>query len=85
MLNCRNQYGRVATYGDLYYLYRNTIQDASYNPNGKWLGPELTADDQALCGNADITQDRDGDQSNFEGTCNKGDWWRAYWCAHDKE
>lgn len=79
---CRNQFGRVATYGDLYYLYINTGLDANYSPNGKWLGEDLSADDLALCGNRDITVNGDGDQENFEGTCNKNDV-RPYWCAHD--
>lgn len=82
MAACRNAGARVASYGDLFYLYRKTNLDAHFNPNGKWLGPELSADDQALCGNADITYDNDPDINNFEGTCNKHDW-RTYWCAHD--
>lgn len=84
MVSCRNQRGRVASYGDLRYLYVNTNLDASYNPNGRWIGPELSADDQALCGNRDITSDNDPDIGNFEGTCNRFDS-RAYWCAHDDE
>lgn len=84
IVNCRNQRGRVATYGDLYYLYRNTGLDASYNPNGKWIGEDLISDDNALCGNRDITFNGDGDQYNFEGTCHKLNV-RAYWCAHDRE
>jgi hypothetical protein len=83
LANCRRRGGRVATYGDLYYLYYYTDLDASFNPNGKWLGPDLIGDDWALCGNADVTYDNDPDINNFEGTCNKHDWWRDYWCAHD--
>lgn len=81
---CRNQRAYVASYGDLFYLYINTALDASYDPNGKWLGPDLSADDQALCGNRTINVNGDGDQDNFEGTCNKNDV-RNYWCAHDDE
>ena len=84
MNNCRNQRARVATYGDLYYLYRNTTLDAAYSPNGKWIGEDLIADDLALCGNRDITFSGDGDQENFEGTCHKNNF-RSYWCAHDRE
>ena len=49
-----------------------------------WIGPDLSADDNALCGNRDITFDGDPDRTNFEGTCNKNDV-RAYFCAHDRE
>lgn len=81
---CRARSGYVASYGDLYYLYVNTVFDANYNPNGRWLGPDLSGDDQALCGNRDITFNGDVDRENFEGTCNKNDS-RTYWCAHDRE
>ncbi len=81
---CRNQFGYVASYGDLYYLYINTGLDAAYNPNGKWLGPDLVGDDSALCGNRDVTFNGDADERNFEGTCSKFDA-RSYWCAHDRE
>ena len=84
MVRCRNKRARIATYGDLYYLYLNTTADATYNPNGKWLGEDLIQDDNALCGNRDITANGDSDQENFEGTCNKNDS-RSYWCAHDDE
>ena len=80
---CRVQRGRVASYEDLYYLYIHTGFDASYNPNGRWIG-NMVADDNALCGNRSITFDNDPDMYNFEGTCNKNDL-RAYWCAHDDE
>ena len=81
---CRNQRAYVASYGDLFYLYLNTNLDANYNPIGKWLGPDLVGDDQALCGNRNITVNGDADQANFEGICNKADL-RTYWCAHDDE
>jgi hypothetical protein len=77
---CRSQRAYVASYGDLYYLYVNTNLDANYNPNGRWIGPDLIADDRALCGNVNVPPN----QENFEGTCNKNDV-RAYWCAHDDD
>ncbi len=80
---CRVQRSRVASYEDLYYLYIHSSLDASYNPNGKWIG-NMVADDDALCGNRSITFNGDPDQQNFEGTCNKNDS-RTYWCAHDDE
>jgi hypothetical protein len=73
MNRCRAQRGYVASYGDLFYLYVNTNLDATYNPNGKWIGPDLVGDDQALCGNRNITVNGDADQANFEGICNKAD------------
>lgn len=79
---CRVQRGHVATYEDLYYLYIHSTLDASYNPNGRWIG-NMTGDDQALCGNRSITFNGDPDQNNFEGTCNKSNN-RNYWCAHDR-
>jgi hypothetical protein len=82
---CRNKFGYVASYGDLFYLYINTGLDASYNPNGKWLGPDVSADDEALVGNRDITFDADPDGANFEGTANKQSAARGYWCAHDDD
>lgn len=78
---CRDKRGRVASYEDLFYLFRNTALDASYNPYTRWIG-NLVQDDGALCGNADITYDDDPEIWNFEGTCNKTDS-RQYWCAHD--
>ncbi len=79
---CRVQQGRVASYEDLYYLYIHSNLDASYNPNGRWIG-NMVADDNALCGNRSITFDGDPDRDNFEGTCNKNNN-RGYWCAHDR-
>ena len=79
---CRVQQGRMASYEDLYYLYIHSNLDASYNPNGRWIG-NMVADDNALCGNRQITFDGDPDRNNFEGTCNKNDN-RGYWCAHDR-
>ena len=81
MLNCRHQRAYVASYGDLYYLYNNTKMDATYNPKGKWLGPDLINDDRALCGNTNITIDGEN-IDNFEGTCHKRET-HGYWCAHD--
>jgi hypothetical protein len=84
MVLCRNKLAYVASYGDLRYLSFNTALEGLYNPNGRWIGPDLSADDNALCGNRDITFDGDPDRTNFEGTCNKNDV-RAYFCAHDRE
>ncbi len=78
---CRVQRGRMASYEDLYYLYIHSNLDASYNPNGRWIG-NMVADDNALCGNRSITFNGDPDRDNFEGTCNKNNV-RGYWCAHD--
>ena len=78
---CRDKRGRVATYEDLFYLFRNTASDVSYNPYGRWIG-NLVQDDGVLCGNADINYDDDPEIWNFEGTCNKTDN-RQYWCTHD--
>ena len=72
----------MASYEDFYYLYIHSNLDASYNPNGRWIG-NMVADDNALCGNRDITFDGDPDRGNFEGTCNKTNN-RPYWCAHDR-
>ena len=79
---CRVNRGRMASYEDLYYLYVHSSLDASYNPSGRWIG-NLVADDNALCGNRQITFNGDPDRNNFEGTCNKSNN-RAYWCAHDR-
>ncbi len=79
---CRVQRGRMASYEDLYYLYVHSTLDASYNPNGRWIG-NMVADDNALCGNRQITFNGDPDRNNFEGTCNKNNN-RGYWCAHDR-
>lgn len=84
MVSCRNKLAYVASYGDFRYLSFNTALEGLYNPNGRWIGPDLSADDNALCGNRDITVDGDPDRTNFEGTCNKNDI-RAYFCAHDRE
>jgi hypothetical protein len=78
---CRAARGHVCSYEDLSYLYRNSALDASYDPNGRWIG-NMPADDQVFCGNASITSDNDPDIFNFEGTCAKTDV-RGYWCCHD--
>lgn len=80
---CRNQFARVCTYEDLYYLYTQTALDGSYNPNGNWLG-DFVGDDTVLCGNRDVTFNGDVDIFNFEGNCSK-DAARNYWCCHDRE
>lgn len=81
--SCRNQRAQVCSYEDLTYLYYSTQLDASYNPNGRWIG-NMVADDNVLCGNRDVTSDNDADIANFEGTCGKNDQ-RSYWCCHDDE
>ena len=80
---CKNAKSTVASYEDLFFLYRQTSLDANFNVNGKWIG-NITGDDQVLCGNRDITSDGDTDISNFETTCDKNDV-RSFWCAHDLE
>lgn len=80
---CRDRRGRVATYGDLRYLYVRSSLDSAYNPRGRWIGNQV-ADDDYLCGNRDITFNNDPDISNFDGECSRGDR-RNYWCAHDRE
>ena len=81
MFYCQDKRARVASYGDLYYLYwYATSLRAAYNANQRWIGPNLISDDHALCGNSNT--DTDAQVFNFEGTCNKFDL-RGYWCAHD--
>ncbi len=69
---CRDRRGRVASYGDLRYLYVRTSLDAAYNPQGRWIG-NFVDDDKALCGNRSITTTNDSDIGNFEGECNRFD------------
>jgi hypothetical protein len=78
---CQDKRARVASYGDLYYLYwyAQSLR-VVYNANGRWIGPGLISDDNALCGNSDTITD--AQVFNFEGTCNKFNI-RGYWCAHD--
>lgn len=80
---CRDQRARVATYGDLFYLYVHSGLDATYNPNGKWIG-NIVGDDDVFVGNRSITFNNDPDMWNFEGVGKKWDS-RNYWCAHDDE
>lgn len=80
---CRDRRGRVASYGDLRYLYVRTTLDSAYNPNGRWLG-DWTGDDQVLCGNRSVTSNNDPDIGNFDGTCSRFDS-RNFWCAHDRQ
>ena len=82
MVFCRDRRSRVASYGDLRYLYVRTGIDAAFNPNGRWIG-NFVDDDRALCGNRAITRDNDPDIGNFEGTCNRFDT-RSFWCAYDR-
>lgn len=83
MINCRIQKARVATYGDLSFIYLTSPVDSQYNPLGRWIGPDLVSDDRVLVGNRSITTDNDGDENNFEGTTSKSDKPREFWCAHD--
>lgn len=83
MVFCRDRLGRVASYGDLRYLYVRSSLDAAYNPNGRWIG-NFVDDDRALCGNRAITFDNDPDIANFEGECSRFDS-RNFWCAHDRQ
>jgi len=82
MVYCRDRRGRVASYGDLRYLYVRSSLDAAYNPSGRWIG-NFVDDDKALCGNRAITTNNDPDIGNFEGECSRFDS-RNYWCAHDR-
>lgn len=82
MVYCRDRRGRVASYGDLRYLYVRTSLDAAYNPNGRWIG-NFVDDDRALCGNKSITSNNDPDIGNFEGRCKRFDS-RNFWCTHDR-
>jgi hypothetical protein len=83
MVICRDRFARVASYGDLRYLYLRSSLDAAYDPNGRWIG-DFVGDDRALCGNASVTFDNDPDIGNFEGECSRFDL-RSFWCAHDRE
>ena len=83
MVYCRDRRGRVASYGDLRYLYVRTSLDAAYNPSGRWIG-NFVDDDRALCGNRSITTNNDPDIGNFEGECSRFDN-RNFWCAHDRQ
>ncbi len=82
MTYCRERRSRVASYGDLRYLFVRTGIDAAYNPSGRWIG-NFVDDDRALCGNRSITRDNDPDIGNFEGTCSRFDN-RSFWCAYDR-
>lgn len=84
VLTCTSLKARVATYGDLFFLYKNGESVGSYSPLGRWIGPELVGDNQALCGNRDISSSFDPDIENFEGTCNKLDK-REFWCVQDRQ
>jgi hypothetical protein len=86
MLRCRNRLAYVASYGDLYYILKTiTFPPRNlYNPNGKWIGPDLVGDNQALIGNRDIQFIFDPAVEDFESIGSKFDV-RSYWCAHDVE
>ena len=82
-VHCRGLRSHVCTYDDLAYIYASTTADATYDPNGRWIG-NMTGDDQVLCGNRAVTSNNDPDIMNFENSCNKNNS-RAYWCCHDDE
>jgi hypothetical protein len=85
VLTCTSSKARVATYGDLFFLYKSgSVPVGSYDPLGRWIGPELVGDNQALCGNRAITSPFDPDIENFEGTCNKLIN-REFWCVRDRK
>jgi hypothetical protein len=81
---CRDYRGHVCTYEDLSYLYYSTTADASYNPNGRWIG-NMAGNNNVYCGNRDITSNNDADIADFEGLCFKNDITHSYWCCHDRE
>jgi hypothetical protein len=85
MLRCHNRFAYVASYGDLYYIWKNAsfIFLQPYNPNGKWIGSDLVGDNQALIGNAEV-HPPGSNVEDFEGIGSKFDV-RSYWCAHDVE
>ncbi|MEO1088132.1 MAG: thrombospondin type 3 repeat-containing protein [Acidobacteriota bacterium] len=80
---CRTRKAHVCSQEDLFYLYRYSTLDSSYNPNGSWLG-DAVHDDTVLCGNKSITYNNDPDMFNFEGNCGRTGS-RQYWCCHDRE
>jgi hypothetical protein len=82
MVTCQNLKARVATYGDLSFIFLTSTLDGQYNPNGRYIGPDLVSDDRVLIGNRPITGNNDPDASNFEGTDSKLKP-REFWCAHD--
>ena len=73
---------RVATYEDLFHIYRWYSSDAfRYDPKNKWIG-NMVGDNKVLCGNRHVSYSSDPDRFDFEGTCNKSDT-RSFWCAYD--
>ncbi|MEM6293544.1 MAG: hypothetical protein AAGA54_19885 [Myxococcota bacterium] len=81
---CRDRRSRVCTREDYAYIFGGSNPpSASYNPKDYWLG-NTTGDDQALCGNRDITWQWDNDRFNFDGTCNVSDQ-KRFRCCHDDE
>jgi hypothetical protein len=81
LLGQQGSLGRIATYEDLSQLYlQRPDLAATFSPRGIWLG-HLTADNQTLCGNADIPPfSRIFD---FDGTCSRLRSLRTFFCAHD--
>jgi len=80
--SCRASRSRVCTREDYFYIYTGP-NAGQYNANNRWLG-NTVGDDQALCGNRDVTSYWDSDKWNFDGTCNVGDT-KQYRCCHDRE
>lgn len=81
-LSCRSSRSRVCTREDYFYIYSGP-NAGQYNANGRWLG-NTVGDDQALCGNRDVTSQFDSRKFNFDGTCNVGNS-KQYRCCHDRE
>lgn len=80
---CRAQRAHLCTYEDLFYLYLYSTLDATYNPYGVWIG-NLPDNDDAYCGDKQITYNNDSDMFNFEGHCARSSS-KPYWCCHDLE
>lgn len=81
---CRDRRSRVCTREDYSYIFGGPNPPSAYfNPKDYWLG-NTVGDDQALCGNADVTWQWDNDRFNFDGTCSVTDK-KRFRCCHDDE
>ena len=82
--HCQQKEARICSYGDFYYFFVHSNQDASHNPFAAWIG-DIVGDDLVLVGNAAVTSETDPDNRNFEGVRNRLDApsGRHYWCCHD--
>jgi len=68
MRTCRNSRAHVATYGDLYYLYKEAPSlAAAYDPHLHWIGEDMATDNGAMYGNKHITSSTDSNINDFEG------------------